>query len=235
VTLFLNLRFEECISYLQESNIDLRELLQLFPELQPITGLGLNFEPTIVLPRSSGGTLPNNVTDMMSLIRFKRKKIRNKLLLEQNEIEKDDSSSSSSSSSAYLKTNSKLISQQRYDNNATDEEIIDIARQCLLKIFLHRREKMINNDNNQQQQQYMPNLPLIDTCIFHIYALMSSNNPMNTTMNSPVKLLESFVSDTSNCLKTEDVTGVLQRQSLFHVLALLNACKGRKRDALGKI
>ena len=107
------------------------------------------------------------------------------------------------------------------------------ANLCLLKIFLHRREKMINN--NQQQQQYMPTLPLIDTCIFHVYALMASNNPMDTTMNSPVRLLESFVSDTSNCLNTEDVTGVLQRQSLFHVLALLNACKGRKRNALGEI
>jgi len=57
VTLFLNLRFEECVTYLQKSNLDLRELLQLFPELQPITGLGIDFEPKMVRPRSAGGTL----------------------------------------------------------------------------------------------------------------------------------------------------------------------------------
>ena len=85
LTLFLNLRFEECVSYIQKSHVDLRELLQLFPELQPITGLGLDFEPRFVRPKSAGGTLPNNVTDMMSLVRSFKKKRRNLLLQEERE------------------------------------------------------------------------------------------------------------------------------------------------------
>ena len=52
VTLFSNLMFEDAIPYLCKSALDLRELLQLFPDLQPIDGLGVDFEPQIVKPRS---------------------------------------------------------------------------------------------------------------------------------------------------------------------------------------
>ena len=151
VTLFLNLRFEECVSYLQESTIDFRELLQLFPELQPITGLGIDFEPTMVLPKAAGGTLPHNVTDMMSLIRTKRRKIRNKLLQGSGANgsgtgggggQEEKYESGSSSSSASPNRLSKQVNQQGYSNNATDEEVALIARQCILKIFLHRRQRM---------------------------------------------------------------------------------------------
>ena len=242
VILFLNLKFTECIPYIQKSMLDLRELLQLFPELQPITGLGIDFEPNFVLPRSAGGTLPNNVTDMLSLVRSMRKKRRNILLQEQK-----NGGSASAASRA-----SKRVNQQGYSNDATDDKVVEIAKECLLKICLHRRKMMMSTENdgdgngngdgdgdinvkNHEQKvaatkavsSLLPDLSLVDTCIFHIYASMTASDTTTTFL-----LLEQFVSDTSNQLSMEDVTGVLQRQSLFHVLALLNACKGRKRDAL---
>ena len=146
------------------------------------------------------------------------------------------------------------MNQQGYSNDATDDKVVEIAKACLLKIFLNRRQRMMNDENENETQQnmsnssnssnsfnssnsnssnsissssFLPALPLIDTCIFHIYASMKVFN--STTEVSP---LEKFVSNTTNCLSMEDVTGVLQRKSLFHVLALLNACKGRKRQAL---
>ncbi len=209
VTLFSNLMFEDAIPYLCKSALDLRELLQLFPDLQPIDGLGVDFEPQIVKPRSRGGNLPNNVTDMPSLVHTMRSKHRR--------IRTRDSSDGGGASSK----------RSNIAKLGTDEEVLEQARACVLEVFEDRRRRTLAGEWGLEEEGGWPGpgLHLIDTCIFHLYATLKKKQ------DGGWRELEAFVSH-ENALRMPDVTGVLQRQGLFHVLALLNANKGQSREAL---
>ena len=220
LTLFVNLMFEQATPHLCQSYFDLRELLQLFPELQPIEGLGEEFKPKLLLPRSQGGTLPNNATSMLALIKTAKSKKAKAAL--KNPVFSSGSDGNKSS-----------------DDLENDDVLMEMAYKCMLNVFEERRRKVLNGqfeegvatlrmhhtDNYQDETQLLgtmaTSLNLIETCIFNLYVLLPDKD----------QELVNFVQE-ENKVQISDATGVLQRKKLFHVLALLNASKGRDREAL---
>lgn len=124
--LFANLEFEDAIEYIGKSDVDMRELIQLFPSLLPLAGISGDFRPQLLRPKSQGGLLPSNSTDIRSLIRSLRNR-RNRMRAEEG----------------------------KRGLGSEDEELAS-ARLCLLKIIEERRAAMLSEssfDNITERDQ----------------------------------------------------------------------------------